>query len=86
MELGGQEAIKQAVQSGRGVGMVCLRGVEPEVCAGLLAIANVPRLRRPLVLNLVYHREKKLTQTQQAFLGTITRSNGASPSSVSLSA
>ena len=86
MELGGQEAIKQAVQSGRGVGMVCMRGVEPEVGSGLLAIANVPWLRHPLELNLIYHREKKLALTHQALLATILRSDGASSSSASRSA
>ena len=63
-----------------------MRGVEPEVSSGLLAIANVSWLRHPLELNLIYHREKKLTVTQQALLATILRSDGASSSSASRSA
>ena len=71
MELGSQEAIKQVVMAGQGIGMVARAGIESELRAGLLAISGVADLRSSLHLHVIYLRQKKLTLTQRAFLDMI---------------
>ena len=76
MELGSHESIKGAVIAGKGIGMVPIQALEAELRAGLLAIADIPKLKSPMRLHLIYHRRKKMTATQTAFIETIS-SNGA---------
>lgn len=68
MELGSQEAIKQVVLAGQGLGMVSRVGSASELRAGLLAIAGVAQLRSSLRLHAIYHKRKSLTRAQRAFL------------------
>ena len=76
MELGSYEPIKRAVMAGMGMALVPRQALEPELRAGLLAVADVPQLVSPLRLSLIYHKHKKLTSTKAAFLEMIT-SKGA---------
>jgi DNA-binding transcriptional LysR family regulator len=71
MELGSQEAIKHVVMAGQGIGMVSRAALEPELHAGLLAIPGAGYLRSALHLHVIYHKQKKLTFTQRAFLDLI---------------
>ena len=71
MELGSQEAIKQAVMAGQGIGMVSRAGIEHELRAGLLAIVGVANLRLSLHLHAIYLKQKRLTFVQAAFLDMI---------------
>ena len=68
MELGSQEAVKQAVLSGQGIGVATKAGLEPELRAGMLAIPSGSRLSSTLELHVVYLAERKLSLTQKAFL------------------
>ena len=68
MELGSQEAIQQVAALGRGVGLVSRRGAAPMLRSRALVTPGDDRVRAPLVLYLVYHRRKKLTAVQKAFV------------------
>jgi DNA-binding transcriptional LysR family regulator len=68
MELGSYEAIKSAVMSGKGIGIVTRQSLDAELKAGLLAVLDVPQLTAVLELHLIYLRQKKMTSTQNAFL------------------
>ena len=76
MELGSQEAIKQVVMAGKAIGMVSRAALEPELNAGLLAVPGAGYLRSSLHLHVIYHKQKKLTFTQRAFLELVA-SEGA---------
>lgn len=67
-ELGSQEAIKQVVMSGWGIGIVSRRGSEAEIRSGLLVAVRVKNMVAPMDLYMVYHREKALTRTYAAFI------------------
>ena len=68
MNLGSNQAIKQAAIAGGGIGVVPRWGVTAEVKSGMLNILDVPRWKceRPLVL--VYHKGRHLSPSQRAFL------------------
>lgn len=68
MALGSQEAIKQVVLAGQGLGMVSRGGSASELRAGLLAIAGIAQLRSSLRLHAIYYKRKTLTRAQRAFL------------------
>ena len=72
MELGSSEAIKKAVMAGKGIGIVAKTSLESELRAGLLAVADVPKLKRELELHMVRHLHRRLTDTQAAFLELVT--------------
>jgi DNA-binding transcriptional LysR family regulator len=67
-ELGSQEAIKQVVMSGWGIGIVSRQGSESEIRAGLLVALRVTNMVAPMPLYMVCHREKALTRTYAAFV------------------
>ena len=71
MQLGSQEAIKQVVLAGQGLGMVSRVGSASELRAGLLAIAGIAQLRSSLRLHAIYHRRKSLTRAQRAFIEVV---------------
>jgi DNA-binding transcriptional LysR family regulator len=68
IELGSNQAVKLAAQSGVGVGVISRFGIGAEVKAGLLKVLEVEgwRCRRPLTL--VYLKKRHLSPAQRAFL------------------
>lgn len=71
MELGSYEAIKSAVMSGKGIGLISNQSLGVEVQAERLAIADIPSLRSRLELHVLHLVQKKLTLTQQTFIATV---------------
>ena len=69
LELGSNEAVKQAAAAGGGIGVVSRLGVAAEVMAGNLTVLEVTgwNCRRPLTL--VYPRDRYLSPAQRAFRG-----------------
>jgi DNA-binding transcriptional LysR family regulator len=68
MELGSNEAVKRAVASGLGLGMISRFGVSPDTVAGMIKVLTVEgwNCRRPLT---VFHRDNdNLLSAQRAFL------------------
>ncbi len=69
LELGSNEAVKQAAAAGGGIGVVSRLGVVTEVMAGMLTVLEVKgwNCRRPLTL--VYPKDRYLSPAQRAFRG-----------------
>ena len=67
LELGSNEAVKQAAAAGGGIGVVSRLGVTAEVKAGMLTVLEVKGwdCRRPLTL--VYPKDRYLSPAQRAF-------------------
>ena len=68
VEMSSNEAIKQSVEAGLGLGMVSVHTVELEVAAGRLALLDVvsfPIVKRWFV---VHHESKQLSATARAFV------------------
>ena len=67
MEMGTNEAIKQAVQAGMGLGILSQHSIELELETGRLAVLNVERF--PLLRHwyIVHRKSKRLTIAAQAF-------------------
>ncbi|MCH8226373.1 MAG: LysR family transcriptional regulator, partial [Chloroflexi bacterium] len=67
LELGSNEAVKQAAAAGGGIGVVSRLGVTAEVKAGMLTVLKVEgwNCRRPLTL--VYPKDRYLSPAQRAF-------------------
>jgi DNA-binding transcriptional LysR family regulator len=67
MEMGTNEAIKQAVQAGMGLGIVSLHSAELELETGRLAVLNVEHF--PVVRHwyIVHRQNKRLSMAAQAF-------------------
>ena len=68
MELGSNQAVKLAAESGVGVGVVSRFGIGAEVKAGLLKPLQVKDWECIRPLTLVYLKEKRLSPAQNAFL------------------
>lgn len=68
MELGSNQAVKLAAESGVGVGVVSRFGIGAEVKAGLLKALQVKDWECIRPLTLVYLKEKRLSPAQNAFL------------------
>ena len=67
MEMGTNEAIKQAVQAGMGLGILSLHSVELELETGRLAVLNVEHF--PIVRHwyITHRKNKRLSTAAQAF-------------------
>ena len=74
MELGSYEAIKSAVMAGYGIGIVSRLALDAELRAGLLVAVDIFQLRSYMGLHLIYHKQKKMTGTQLAFIEMVTSS------------
>lgn len=68
IELGSNQAVKLAAQSGVGVGVISRYGIGAEVKAELLQVLAVEGWDCTRPLNLVYLKEKHLSPAQRAFL------------------
>jgi len=67
MEMGTNEAIKQAVQAGMGLGILSLHSIELELETGRLAVLNAEHF--PLLRHwyIVHRKSKRLSTATQAF-------------------
>ena len=68
MELGSNQAVKLAAQSGVGVGVISRFGIGAELKAELLTVLQVDGWSCTRPLTLVYLKEKRLSPAQRAFL------------------
>ena len=68
MELGSNEAVKNAVAAGLGVGMLSRYAVQKEITSGLLSLASVGGLRSERWLYLAFHRQAHQTSAEKAFI------------------
>jgi DNA-binding transcriptional LysR family regulator len=68
LELGSNQAVKQAASAGGGVGVVSRLGISAEVKAGMLTVLKVEGwdCRRPLTI--VHPKDRYLSPAQRAFL------------------
>ena len=71
VELGSEEAIRQVVASGHGVGMVSERGASCDLTSGRLDLIDDPALCAPIGIHVVHHGARVLTPAQRAFLDTL---------------
>ena len=79
MELGSNQAVKQAVIAGLGLGVISRFGIVAEVKAGLVAELPVQgwRCQRPIVV--AYRRDKRLSAAQEAFLEMVRQEKPLPP-------
>ncbi len=75
IEMGSNEAIKSAVMAGQGIGIVTMQALVSDLRAGLLTVLDMEELRAPLGLHIIYHKQRKITLTQTAFMEMVS-SNG----------
>jgi DNA-binding transcriptional LysR family regulator len=68
VEMGSEEAIRQVVMSGHGVGMVSERGASSDVAFGRLDLVDDATLCAPLRVHVVHHSARVLSPAQKAFL------------------
>ncbi len=69
MELGSNEAVKRAVASGQGVGLLSIHAVAEAIDAGLLVRLHTPLPAMRRALTIVTHRDRRPGQLLAAFLG-----------------
>ena len=74
MQLGAQVAVQHVAVQGDRLGMVSRQGVVTELLAGVLVIPDIQILTARLQLHAVHLKQKRLTQTQTAFLDLAKRS------------
>ena len=67
MEMGTNEAIKQAVQAGMGLGILSLHSAELELETGRLAVLNVEYFPVVRYWYIVHRQNKRLSTVAQAF-------------------
>jgi DNA-binding transcriptional LysR family regulator len=67
LELGSNQAVKQAAAGGGGVGVISRLGVEAEVKAGMLTVLEVSRWDCHRPLTVIYAKDRYLSPAQIAF-------------------
>ena len=67
VELGSNQAVKQAASAGGGIGIISRLGITAELHAGMLKVLDVPgwKCRRPLTL--IQPKDRYLSPSQRAF-------------------
>lgn len=68
MELDSVEAVKQAVAAGLGISLVSKYAISAELKAGILSAVEVPGLRLKRDINLIYHKDKRLSKLSLKFI------------------
>ena len=68
MSLPSLDGIKRAVEMGLGVALLPRRCAQGEIARGELVEVQVPELRSPRQVRLVYRRDGRLSHAAQAFL------------------
>lgn len=71
MELGSNEAVKQVVLRGLGVGLLSRRAVAAEVRGRRLRVLRIAGFRCIRTLSVVHRRGKALTRAEEAFLAMV---------------
>ena len=71
IELGSNQAVKLAAQTGVGIGVISHLGIAAELKAELLCVLPVNGWRCTRPLTLAYLRERRLSPAQRAFLGLL---------------
>ncbi len=67
LQLGSNEAIKQAVRGGHGLAVISLHAVRLELAAGELVMLDVPYFPAPVYWHLVQKPGRRLTPAAEAF-------------------
>ncbi|MBM3933253.1 MAG: LysR family transcriptional regulator [SAR202 cluster bacterium] len=80
VELGGNEAVKRAVQAGLGLGMVSRFSAAPDIQAGLLTRLQVEGWACKRSLYVFYRMDRHLPAAQQAFLTFLQQEHPLPPS------
>lgn len=68
MQLSGVEAIKRAVAANLGVSIVSRSAIDLEVKAGVIHVLSLDDGRLTRRINLIYHKDKKLSPAAHAFM------------------
>jgi DNA-binding transcriptional LysR family regulator len=68
MELGSNEAVKQAVAANLGIGMISRNTITAELAAGVLAILDIENCSCQRQLSIIYPRDRRLSKAELAFL------------------
>lgn len=68
MELGSNQAVKQAAAAGGGIGIISRLGIAAEVKAGMLTVLDVAGWNCQRPLTLIYLKDRYLSPVQRAFL------------------
>ncbi|MEI7554432.1 LysR family transcriptional regulator [Candidatus Chlorohelix sp.] len=74
LELGGNEAVKRAVCTGLGVGMLSIFSLTPEIKAGMVKIIPVEGLACYRNFTAIYRRDKELTSAEKRLLEVVRES------------
>ena len=75
MSLPSLDGIKRAVEMGLGLALLPRRCAQSEITRGQLAAVDVPDLRSPREIRLVYRRDGGLSHAAQAFLALARRTD-----------
>lgn len=67
LELGNTEAIKKAVEAGLGISCLSKRAVQREIEHKKLAVINLKDIEITRKLNLIYHKDKNLSDLHKSF-------------------
>ena len=73
LELGSNEAIKQAVRGGHGLAVISLHAVSLELAAGVLALPRVPHFPAPVHWHLVQRSGARISPAAEAFRAHLAR-------------
>ena len=71
MEVGSNEAVKQAVAAGLGLGILSRLALKVDEAAGVLKILDIPDLACRRHFYVLHHRNQYLSRPQQAFLDLV---------------
>lgn len=76
LELGSNEAVKQAVLAGYGVAIISLHAVQSEVADGRLVLLRVPRPPAPVRWHIIRRGNRPSTPAADAFCGDLRQKMG----------
>ena len=76
LELGSNEAVKQAVLAGHGVAIISLHAVQAEVAEGRLVLLRVPRPPAPVQWHIIRQGNRPSTPAAEAFCADLRQKMG----------
>ncbi len=79
MELGSNQAVKQAAIAGLGVGVVSRNGIKSELMAGLLNVLEVKDWECFRMFYIIYLKDRHLSAVQRAFLNFLEQEKPPCP-------
>ena len=71
MEVGSNEAVKQAVAAGLGLGILSRLALKVDEAAEVLKVLDIPDLACRRHFYVLHHRNRYLSRPQQAFLNLV---------------